>query len=116
MAVDGVPGPVTPAASPRGRAEADPILIEDEIGIVGTVEARNEARIEAAARAENIRELGNDASPLASSGQTTLSTDTVVIAQAATEQTAGPNVDAFAGQSAGTPEERTPGSAVDIII
>ena len=112
LAVDGVPGPVAPAASSGGFKDAKPVLLEDENSIVGTVEARNEARIEDAARAENISVSQPTRAPTATAGSANVSTDGVVIAQTAGEQSTGPTVDA----SAGTPGQPTQGSAVDIIV
>ena len=118
MAVDGVPGPVTP--SPGGREDTGSVLFEDENGVVGTVGARNEARIRDAARAEAVQATGSDAPPPTNSGQTTLSTDAVVIAQTSTDETSGQpsgtSVAALASESAETPGARASGSAVDIIV
>jgi hypothetical protein len=112
MAVDGVPGPVAPATSSGGFRDENPVLLEDENSTVGTVEARNEARIEGGARAENISISQPTTAPAATAGSANVSTDGVVTAQTAGEQSTGPTVDA----SAGTPGQPTQGSAVDIIV
>ena len=120
MAVDGVPGPVTPTASPSGREDTGSVLFEDENGVVGTVGARNEARIQGGPRAEPVQATESDAPPPTNSGQTTLSTDAVVIAQTSAGETSGQpsgtSVDALASESAETPGARASGSAVDIIV
>ena len=108
MAVDGVPGPVAPAARSGGFNDANPVLLENENSTVGTVEAR----IEGGARAENISVSQASSAPAPTAGSANVSTDTVVTAQTAGEQATGPAVDA----SAGTPGQRAPGSAVDIIV
>lgn len=112
MAVDGVPGPITPVTSSGGRADATPVLIESEDGVIGTVAARNDARIEGGARASNISVSEPDGEPTATGGRGNLSADSAVVAQAAGEQTAGPTV----GASGGTSGERPLGSAVDIVV
>ena len=112
MAVDGVPGPVAPTVSSGGFNDARPVLLENENSTVGTVEARNQARIEGGARAENVSVSEPTSAPAATASRANVSTDTVVIAQTAGEQTTGPTIDA----SAETPGQRPQGSAVDIIV
>lgn len=112
MAVDGVPGPITPVTSSGGRADETPVLLENENGVIGTVAARNDARVEGGARASNISVSEPNGAPSATGGRGNLSADAAVIAQAAGEQSTGPTV----GASGGTSVERTLGSAVDIVV
>jgi hypothetical protein len=132
MAVDGVPGPIAPVISSGGRADATPVLLENDESVIGTVDARNNARIEGAALAENISVSQPTEAASATGGQGNLSADAAVIAQSAEEpstgSTAGSNIDpsagltssstieTFAGVSAGTPEGSALGSAVDIVV
>jgi hypothetical protein len=132
MAIDGVSGPITPATFSGGRTDKPSVLLENEEGVIGTVDARNEERIEHAALAQNISvSQPTEASP-ATGGEGSLSADAAIIAQAAGETstgsttasntgssvglTSGSTVEAFVGVSAGTPEARALGSAVDIVI
>jgi hypothetical protein len=112
MAIDGVLGPISPTSTSGGRTNVPPVLIEDENTVIGTVDVRNEQRIENGARAVNnsVSELGNAPTPV-TGGQANVSTDSVVIAQTAGEQSTEVTTAAvITGASAGTPEERTQGA------
>ena len=112
MAIDGVSGPITPVTSSGGRAETSSVLLENEDGVIGTVAARNDARIEGGARASNISVSEPSGERTATGGQRNLSADSAVIAQAAGEPSTGPTI----GASGGTSVERALGSAVDIVV